>query len=49
MAHQLKDETEIYFPMNVDFRGRVYPIPPHINHIGSDVCRGLLMVGCLFC
>lgn len=26
----------------MDFRGRVYPIPPHLNHIGSDLCRGLL-------
>lgn len=31
-----------YFPHNIDFRGRAYPIPPHFNHIGSDVCRGLL-------
>eukprot|EP00761_Pharyngomonas_kirbyi_P003872 gb/GECH01003876.1/.p1 GENE.gb/GECH01003876.1/~~gb/GECH01003876.1/.p1 ORF type:complete len:918 (+),score=223.69 gb/GECH01003876.1/:1-2754(+) len=31
-----------YFPHNVDFRGRAYPIPPHLNHVGSDVCRGLL-------
>ena len=27
----------------MDFRGRVYPIPPHLNHIGSDICRGLLL------
>lgn len=32
----------IYYPYNMDFRGRVYPIPPHLNHIGSDLCRGLL-------
>ena len=32
----------IYFPMNLDFRGRVYPIPPHLNHLGNDLCRGLL-------
>ena len=34
---------KIYFPHNVDFRGRAYPIPPHLNHIGNDLCRGLLM------
>merc|ERR1712232_1175128 len=34
---------ELYFPHNIDFRGRAYPIPPHLNHIGDDVCRGLLM------
>jgi len=25
-----------------DFRGRVYPIPPNLNHLGNDMCRGLL-------
>jgi DNA-directed RNA polymerase len=33
---------EFYFPHNIDFRGRAYPIPPHLHHVGSDVCRGLL-------
>ncbi|SPO26009.1 related to RPO41 - DNA-directed RNA polymerase, mitochondrial [Ustilago trichophora] len=32
-----------YFPHNMDFRGRAYPMPPHLNHIGNDLCRGLLM------
>ncbi len=32
-----------YFPHNLDFRGRSYPIPPHLNQMGSDLCRGLLM------
>ena len=32
----------IYFPHNVDFRGRAYPIPPNLNHMGDDLCRGLL-------
>ncbi|PIK52942.1 putative DNA-directed RNA polymerase, mitochondrial [Apostichopus japonicus] len=26
----------------MDFRGRVYPCPPHFNHLGSDVTRSLL-------
>jgi DNA-directed RNA polymerase, mitochondrial len=26
----------------LDFRGRAYPIPPHLNHIGDDLSRGLL-------
>ncbi|CAE6461591.1 unnamed protein product [Rhizoctonia solani] len=34
---------EFYFPHNVDFRGRAYPIPPHLNHIGDDLSRGLLL------
>ncbi|KAI8608616.1 hypothetical protein BC830DRAFT_1071858 [Chytriomyces sp. MP71] len=33
----------IYFPHNVDFRGRAYPMPAHLNHMGNDFCRGLLM------
>ncbi|CEH13005.1 Mitochondrial/chloroplast DNA-directed RNA polymerase RPO41, provides primers for DNA replication-initiation [Ceraceosorus bombacis] len=32
-----------YFPHNMDFRGRAYPIPPLFNHIGNDLCRGLLL------
>ncbi|KAF8450112.1 hypothetical protein BGX38DRAFT_1092142 [Terfezia claveryi] len=36
-------KEKMYFPHNVDFRGRSYPIPPHLNHIGNDLCRGLLM------
>ncbi len=41
-AQKFKDFTEIYFPFNLDFRGRAYPIPPHLNHLGSDLSRGLL-------
>lgn len=34
--------AKIYFPNNLDFRGRLYPVPPHLNHIGADLSRGLL-------
>ena len=34
-----------YFPHNVDFRGRAYPIPPLLNYMGADLCRGLLTFG----
>lgn len=27
----------------MDFRGRVYPVPPHLNHLGSDLARSLLI------
>lgn len=27
----------------MDFRGRAYPIPPHLNHLGSDLARCLLI------
>ncbi|KAI5119282.1 hypothetical protein M0805_008061 [Coniferiporia weirii] len=32
----------MYLPHNIDFRGRAYPIPPHLNHVGDDLSRGLL-------
>eukprot|EP00884_Botryococcus_braunii_P018634 jgi/Botrbrau1/5454/Bobra.27_1s0005.1 len=35
-------EDELYFPHSLDFRGRAYPMPPHLNHLGGDVSRGLL-------
>lgn len=35
----------LYFPHNMDFRGRAYPVPPHLNHIGDDLSRGLLKFG----
>ncbi|CCA72321.1 related to RPO41-DNA-directed RNA polymerase, mitochondrial [Serendipita indica DSM 11827] len=34
---------KFYLPHNVDFRGRAYPIPPHLNHLGDDLSRGLLL------
>ncbi|KAI9168131.1 DNA-directed RNA polymerase [Blastocladiella emersonii ATCC 22665] len=33
---------EMYFPHNMDFRGRAYPMPVHLNHMSSDLCRGLM-------
>lgn len=27
----------------MDFRGRAYPIPPHLNHLGSDLARSMLI------
>ncbi|KAK9764459.1 DNA-directed RNA polymerase [Basidiobolus ranarum] len=36
-------DQPMYFPHNFDFRGRAYPIPPHFNHLGSDLCRGMLL------
>jgi DNA-directed RNA polymerase len=42
VASRMKEFESIYFPYNIDFRGRSYPIPPNLNHLGSDMCRGLL-------
>ncbi|CAH8257549.1 unnamed protein product [Arabidopsis lyrata] len=42
VARKMKDEEGFYYPHNVDFRGRAYPIHPYLNHLGSDLCRGIL-------
>ena len=31
-----------YFPHNLDFRGRVYAVGPHLQYLGDDLARGLL-------
>ncbi|XP_031478887.1 DNA-directed RNA polymerase 2B, chloroplastic/mitochondrial-like isoform X3 [Nymphaea colorata] len=42
VAHKMKDEEGFYYPHNLDFRGRAYPMHPYLNHLGSDLCRGIL-------
>ncbi|XP_064642000.1 DNA-directed RNA polymerase, mitochondrial-like [Lineus longissimus] len=42
IANRYRDEV-FWFPHNMDFRGRVYPTPPHFNHLGSDVVRSMLL------
>lgn len=42
IAKRFQDDV-IYFPHNLDFRGRAYPIPPNLSHLGSDLCRALLL------
>jgi DNA-directed RNA polymerase len=42
IARMFLGET-IYFPHNIDFRGRAYPIPPLFNYLDDDICRGLLL------
>jgi DNA-directed RNA polymerase len=44
-ARAYANEKKIFFPHSVDFRGRAYPIPPILNHIGADISRGLLKFG----
>lgn len=43
VAEKFQDIKPVYFPHNLDFRGRVYPIPDFLNPQGDDVCRGLLL------
>ena len=45
-AHgEASGERRFFFPYNVDFRGRAYPVSPYLSHIGDDLCRGLLLFG----
>ena len=42
MAQQFNKYEEIFFPHNLDFRGRVYPIPMFLNPQGDDLSKSLL-------
>lgn len=42
VARAYLDEV-FYFPHNVDFRGRAYPMVPLFNHMGADPARSLLI------
>jgi DNA-directed RNA polymerase len=42
IAREFAKCEELYYPHNIDYRGRAYPISPHLNHLGSDLSRGLL-------
>lgn len=41
VARAYLNET-MYFPHNMDFRGRAYPMVPFLNHMNADPCRSLL-------
>ena len=43
IADKFKDEDEIYFPQQLDFRGRYYSRPPFLNPQGNDLARSLLV------
>lgn len=42
MADKFKDEPAIYFPHNLDFRGRAYPIASILTPQGDDAAKALL-------
>jgi DNA-directed RNA polymerase len=42
LAGKFKDFASIYFPLQVDFRGRAYCIPPFLNYQGIDGAKGML-------
>lgn len=41
-AQRFAEEERIWLPHNVDFRGRAYPVPVHLQHMGCDLTRALL-------
>lgn len=42
IATQFEKYESIYFPYQMDFRGRLYPIPVLLQPQGSDLAKGLL-------
>jgi len=42
IAKEFAHYDAIYFPHQLDFRGRVYPIPQGLNPQGNDLTKGLL-------
>ncbi len=42
IAAKFREEPTIYFPHNLDFRGRVYPVPQTLHPQGSDQVKALL-------
>jgi len=41
-ADSLEDARAIWFPHQLDFRSRTYPVPLHLNHTGEDPRRAML-------
>lgn len=42
IAETFREEEELYFPHQMDFRGRAYAVPMFLNPQGSDLAKGLL-------
>jgi DNA-directed RNA polymerase len=42
ITKRFRDEQDIYFPHQLDFRGRCYPVPAFLQPQGDDTARGLL-------
>ncbi|CDF39188.1 unnamed protein product [Chondrus crispus] len=41
-ARRFAEEERLWLPHNVDFRGRAYPIPAYLQHMGCDMTRAML-------
>ena len=42
LAFKFQDDEAIWFPHQLDFRGRIYPLPMFLNPQGNDLAKGLL-------
>ena len=42
LANKFKEYEKIFFPHNVDFRGRTYPLVPTLNPQSDDLGKALL-------
>ncbi len=42
IVNKVRDEDAVWFPHNLDFRGRVYPVTNYLHPQGDDLCKGLL-------
>lgn len=42
LGKRLQPEGALHFPQQLDFRGRVYPVPQFLQPQGPDLARGLL-------
>lgn len=42
LANHFRDKV-FWLPHNLDFRGRAYPVPPHLTHLAADLGRSILM------
>ena len=42
LARKFRDDAALYFPHQLDFRGRLYPLPNYLNPQGTDFAKGLL-------
>lgn len=45
LAQRFSHYENIWFPYQLDFRGRIYPIPALLQPQGNDLAKGLLMFG----
>lgn len=43
LAEKFANEERIYFPMQLDFRGRIYSIPTYLQPQGNDAAKALLI------